>query len=137
MCCWYPKEGNFMLELFVIIVFFLLVSLAFLPYLAVILWVLQICNEMDNAVSKKERFKGYFYIVLLIVGMLIHVWLVYYQWTNRDYLFLQHRTGSLLLEVFFSYRVIDMRCFCNESIHKVIARYAHGIFANSSLLVKK
>ena len=67
-----------MLELFVIIVFFLLVSLAFLPYLAVILWVLQIGNEMDNAVSKKERLKGYFYIVLLIVGMLVHVWLVYY-----------------------------------------------------------
>lgn len=67
-----------MLELFVVIVFFLLVSLAFLPYLAVILLALQIGNEMDNAVSKKERFKGYFYIGLLIVGMIVHVWLVYY-----------------------------------------------------------
>lgn len=67
-----------MLELFVVIVFFLLVSLAFLPYLAVILLALQIGAEMDNAVSKKERFKGYFYICLLIVGMIVHVWLVYY-----------------------------------------------------------
>lgn len=67
-----------MLKLFVVIVFFLLVSLAFLPYLKVILLVLQIGNEMDDTMSKKERFKGYFYIVLLIVGMLVHVWLVYF-----------------------------------------------------------
>lgn len=67
-----------MLELLVIIMFFLLVSLAFIPYLAVVLWTLKIGNETDNAVSKKERFKGYFYIGLLIVGMIVHVWLVCY-----------------------------------------------------------
>lgn len=67
-----------MLKLITIISFFLLVLLALVPYFAVIFCVLQIGDEMDDATSKKERIKGYFYILILVVGMIVHSWLIYF-----------------------------------------------------------
>lgn len=66
-----------MLKFITIILFFLLVLLAFSPYLAVIVCVMQIGEKMEETMSKKERMKGYFYILILVVGMLVHTWLVY------------------------------------------------------------